>query len=185
MRILVVDDDPISQRILTSYLGKWGYECAVASDGEQAWRMLQQHDYPIVISDWLMPGLDGLELIRRIRHWDTPHGHVYTILLTAKSDKEDLVCAMDAGADDFIAKPFDRDELRVRIREGANMVHRDRQVAARANDVVARLEELRTLLHTPAADPVMLLAQADAAVAAACDAARGLAREVHPGDGAA
>jgi DNA-binding response OmpR family regulator len=103
----------------------------VAEDGEQAWALFQQGDYPIVVTDWMMPKVDGIELIRRIRaseHAD----YVYTILLTARSQKEDLVEGMEAGADDFIAKPFDRDELRVRLREGERIVGLERDLAERS-----------------------------------------------------
>jgi CheY-like chemotaxis protein len=154
MKVLVADDDPISQRILTNYLGKWGYEYVPAANGAQAWELLQHDDFPVVISDWLMPEMDGLELIRRIRAWRAPpYGQIYTILLTAKSQKEDLVAAMEAGADDFLAKPFDRDELRVRLHEGIKVVEHDRVHARQAGHIIARLELARERLERALADP--------------------------------
>ncbi len=114
MNILIADDDPISRRLLQNYLQKWGYEVTTAGDGAEAWRLFEGGSFPMVITDWMMPELDGSGLLRRIRSSPRP-GYVYAILLTAKSQKEDLVEGMDAGADDFLTKPFDRDELRVRL----------------------------------------------------------------------
>lgn len=186
LRILVVEDDPISLRILTNYLGKWGYEYTNASDGEAAWELLQREDYPIVISDWMLPGISGLELVERIRRWPSPHGQIYTILLTGKSAKEDLVSAMDAGADDFLTKPFDRDELRVRLREGARMVEWDRMVQLQAAEIVSQLECVHVLLEAGVdADPEraqQVLKESRAALAAAYHAARQLDHTLRPGD---
>ncbi|NUQ65749.1 MAG: response regulator [Pirellulales bacterium] len=128
MRILIADDSLIMRQLLRRCLEKWRYEVVAAEDGAQAWELFRHGDFPLVLTDWLMPGMDGLELIRRIRSRDVP-GYVYIILLTAKSEKEDLVVAMDAGADDFLAKPFDQDELRVRIREGERIIHLERTLA--------------------------------------------------------
>ncbi len=129
MRILVADDDGVSRKVLERYLQQWGYELSIAHDGEEAWRLFQQGDYPIVITDWMMPGVDGIELIRRIRKSEQADC-VYTILLSSRSQKEDLVEGMDAGADDFVTKPFDRDELRVRLREGERIVRLERERTA-------------------------------------------------------
>ncbi len=84
--------------------------------------LLFKHEtFPVVISDWMMPGLDGLELVRRIRHHGQ-NGYVYTILLTARSQKEDIVEGMEAGADDFVTKPFDAGELHARLRAGERIL---------------------------------------------------------------
>jgi DNA-binding response OmpR family regulator len=131
MQVLIADDDAVSRKLLERYLQKWGHEVAAAKDGKEAWMLFQQGDYPIVVTDWMMPEMDGIELIRRIRaseHAD----YVYTILLTARSQKEDLVEGMEAGADDFVTKPFDRDELRVRLREGERIVRLERDLAERS-----------------------------------------------------
>src|SRR4051794_32296557 len=98
MKILIADDDPVSGRLLQSYLQKWGYEVTAARDGAEAWRLFEDGPFPMVITDWMMPELDGPELIRRIRSARRP-GYVFTMLLTAKSQKADLVAGMDAGAD--------------------------------------------------------------------------------------
>jgi signal transduction histidine kinase len=121
MNILIADDDAVSRRLLQSYLQKWGYEVTTAIDGAEAWRLFEGGLYPMVITDWMMPELDGPALIRRIRSAHRP-GYVYAMLLTSKSQKEDLVEGMESGADDFLTKPFDRDELRVRLRAGERII---------------------------------------------------------------
>src|SRR5262249_9188052 len=104
-----------------NYLQKWGYEVTAARDGAEAWRLFEGGVFPMVITDWMMPEIDGAGLLRRIRAAQRP-GYVYAILLTAKTQKEDLVEGMEAGADDFLTKPFDRDELRVRLRAGERII---------------------------------------------------------------
>src|SRR6516225_3504058 len=103
-------------------LESWGYEVVMARDGAEAWRLFESSDFPMVISDWMMPEIDGVELVRRIRSSPRP-GYVFTILLTARSLKEDVLEGMAAGADDFVTKPFDRDELRARLRAGERIIH--------------------------------------------------------------
>lgn len=128
MRVLMVEDDPMARKVLERYLQQWGYEYQVAHDGEEAWNLFQQGEYHIVITDWMMPKLDGVGLIRNIRNSEQSD-RVYTLLLSARSQKEDLVEGMEAGADDFVAKPFDRDELRVRLREGERIVRLGRELS--------------------------------------------------------
>jgi len=115
MRVLIVDDDLTSRTILDEFLTSFGYDVATAADGAEAFELVQQSDYRVVISDWEMPELDGLELCRLIRERQLA-SYVYFILLTSRTSSEDLVEGLDAGADDFISKPFDPDELRVRLR---------------------------------------------------------------------
>lgn len=110
------------RRLLTAQLERWDYEVHEADDGEKAWELFCSEQFSLVLTDWLMPGINGLELTKRIREHDT-ESYVYVILLTAKSEKEDLVAAMDAGADDFLVKPVDPEELRVRLREGKRILH--------------------------------------------------------------
>src|SRR5262249_6871248 len=140
MNILIAEDDAVSRRLLATYLERWGHAVTAARDGAEAWTLFREGDYPIVISDWMMPEVDGLELIRRIRGASGP-GYVYAILLTAKSQTEDLVAGMEAGADDFVTKPFHRDELRVRLREGERIIALERELA----------EQNRALRETQAA----------------------------------
>lgn len=129
MKVLVADDDSVSRKLLQSYLQKWGCEVSVARDGAEAWSCFEREEFSLVITDWVMPELDGVELVRRIRSVPRP-GYVYVILLTAKGEKEDLVEAMEAGADDFLTKPFDRDELRVRLRAGERIAGLEQQLRA-------------------------------------------------------
>jgi len=115
MRILVVEDDRKTLAVLQRAMQVWGHKVSTATDGREAWEVLQEDTFDLVITDWLMPNMDGIELCRRIREAELSH-YVFVILITAKTEREDLVTAMDAGADDFIPKPFDMNELRARIR---------------------------------------------------------------------
>ena len=149
MKVLIADDDPVSRRLLQSYLQKWGYEVTVAVNGADAWRLFEQGEFPIVVSDWMMPEMVGTELIRRIRASQRPH-YVYTILLTSRSQKEDLVEGMDAGADDFVGKPFLAEELQVRLRAGERIVKLERALA----DQNRELRDARDALQKAADRPV-------------------------------
>jgi sigma-B regulation protein RsbU (phosphoserine phosphatase) len=121
VKVLIAEDEAILRRLLSSYMERWGHEVVVAENGADAWNLFQAGEFQIVISDWMMPEMDGLELIRRIRAYKRP-GYVYTILVTSRSQKEDIIEGMEAGADDFVTKPFDRDELRVRLRAGQRII---------------------------------------------------------------
>lgn len=128
MKILAAEDSPVARKILTSSLLRWGYDVTEAENGAVAWELFKKYEFPIVVTDWIMPELDGLELLRKIRA-EIRDRYVYVILLTAKIEKEDLVSAMEAGADDFLVKPFAPDELRVRIRQGERMIRLQRSLA--------------------------------------------------------
>lgn len=122
MKILVADDDAVSRRLLEVTLKKWGYDVVVADDGDKAWEVLQREDAPqLAILDWVMPGMDGPEICREVRTFGDQR-YIYLLLLTAKSEKEDLVKGMEAGADDFLTKPFDVQELRTRLRAGTRIL---------------------------------------------------------------
>jgi two-component system, NtrC family, sensor kinase len=116
------------RRILVGSLKKWQYNVVEAEHGAQAWDRFQQEHFPLVLTDWMMPEMDGLELTKRIRA-SVSAGYTYIILLTAKSEKEDLVQAMEAGADDFLIKPCNVDELRVRVREGERIIRLEQTLA--------------------------------------------------------
>jgi two-component system, cell cycle response regulator len=132
MRILIAEDDQVSRRVLEAHLGKWGYQVLAARDGDEAWQILQSADAPrLAILDWMMPGMDGTELCRRLRQ-EGQHPYTYVILLTALSGEENLCEGMDAGADDYLTKPFRANELRVRLRAGRRIVDlQDELIAAR------------------------------------------------------
>ena len=122
MKILIAEDNSTSRRILESILAKWNYEVISARDGNEAWEKLQRNNAPrLMILDWMMPGKSGVELCREIRRRNNAES-MYIILLTARDDKNDIVEGLSAGADDYIAKPFNNDELRARIDVGRRMV---------------------------------------------------------------
>jgi diguanylate cyclase (GGDEF)-like protein len=122
MKILIAEDDPVSCRILAANLKSWGHEVVITQNGNEALAALQQKDAPLLaILDWMMPGLHGPEVCRRLRsaNGGSP---IYIILLTSLSRKEDLIGGLEAGADDYLTKPFDRNELRMRVQAGARVV---------------------------------------------------------------
>ncbi len=122
MKVLIADDSIVSRHLLEATLRKWGYDVMVACDGTEALQLLGREDAPaLVILDWMMPGMTGLEVCRKIRERGS-EPYTYILLLTSKSQKEDLIEGMDAGADDYIAKPFDQNELQVRLRAGTRLV---------------------------------------------------------------
>jgi sigma-B regulation protein RsbU (phosphoserine phosphatase) len=135
VRILIADDDRVSTMMLGRTLEKWDFEVVVSHDGTAAWQIIVGADPPaLAIIDWMMPGLDGIELCRRIRA--TPLRHpLYVILLTARNSRQDLVAGLEAGADDYLTKPFDPDELRARI-----------HVGQRTLELIANIKRLSGLL---------------------------------------
>ena len=153
MQILIAEDAPVSRRLLQQCLKQWGYDVAVAHDGAEAWRLFSAGSahFPIVITDWMMPEMDGLDLIRRIRA-SSGSTYVYTILLTAKSERQDVVAGMEAGADDFLSKPFDREELRVRLRAGERVVRLEQTLAAQNRELRQRMEDVETFAYTASHD---------------------------------
>ena len=138
MKVLIAEDDRATQLRLKTDLVAWGYEPVVAPNGREAWELFKAGDFPLVISDWMMPEMDGLELVRQIRsRSDKSSGYVFVILLTAQGDTSKLVEGMDAGADDFVAKPFERDELRVRLRAGQRIVELERRLESSNAELTA------------------------------------------------
>ena len=132
-KILIAEDGPVSRRILEMNLTGWGYAVQVASDGREAWEMIQAPEAPsLVISDWMMPEMDGPTLCRKVRAAEMP-GYVYFILLTAKGGKDDVIIGLDAGADDFLTKPFNQEELKYRVRIGQRIVDLERRILELAN----------------------------------------------------
>ena len=117
MKILIVDDELVSRKKMDLLVRSLGYETVVASDGVEGWEIWKKERARMVITDWMMPGMDGLELCAKIREAEGSQ-YIYIIMVTSKEDVNDLVRGMDAGADDFITKPFIKEELAVRIRAG-------------------------------------------------------------------
>jgi diguanylate cyclase (GGDEF)-like protein len=121
--VLVVDDSAVYRRLIASHLEKWGFRVTVAASGLEGWEILKRHDSPaLVVSDWMMPEMDGLELCRRVREGRSADSYVYVILLTSREGHTDLISALEAGADDYLVKPFDEEELKARLLVGKRIV---------------------------------------------------------------
>jgi two-component system, cell cycle response regulator len=152
VRVLVAEDDPITRRLLEVHLTRWEHEVTVCTDGNEAWRVLTREDSPrLAILDWMMPGMDGVTICRKLRFLEKPQ-YIYVILLTAKTEKEDVIEGLEAGADDYIAKPFHAHELRVRVRVGSRIIRlQDDLVAAlEASQFRASHDALTSLLNRKA-----------------------------------
>jgi len=132
MKILIVEDDPISQKLLEKIVRRDGYDTVLVNNGKSAWKKIKKEKINMVITDWMMPEMDGLQLCRKIRRAILSR-YIYVILLTSKDQVEDAVAALDAGADDYIRKPFNPDELKARILAGIRIVElEDKQKKANA-----------------------------------------------------
>jgi len=138
MRILIADDSVVSRHLLEATLRKWGYEVMVACDGSEAWSIFQSENPPnLAILDWMMPGLTGPEVCKRVRTAAKDKDvYTYIVLLSSKSEREDLIEGMEAGADDYLTKPFDQTELRVRLRPGVRIIELQQEL-------ISAREELR------------------------------------------
>jgi len=130
MKILVAEDNPSTRTMIAMTLKKWGHDVIEVPDGRKAWEALCREEISFVITDWMMPEMDGPNLCRRVRKADFPR-YVYIILLTAKDAKTELVEGMEAGADDFLVKPFHKDELNVRIRAGERILDLEKKLEDR------------------------------------------------------
>jgi DNA-binding response OmpR family regulator len=149
MRILIAEDDLVPRTVLERTLQKWGHEVIVTADGTAAWEAFQNpNPPPLAILDWMMPGMDGPEVCRKVRALSRPQP-TYLILLTARNKKEDVVLGLESGADDFVTKPFDQQELRSRVRVGERIVELQRGLADRVRqleDALAQVKQLKGLL---------------------------------------
>ncbi|MGH9684970.1 MAG: GGDEF domain-containing response regulator [Candidatus Acidiferrales bacterium] len=121
-RILIAEDDRVSRRVLEVFLTKWGYEVLLAENGDQALKILEDDNAPrVAVLDWMMPGMEGVQVCRRVReHAERPY--IYILLLTARGQKEDMLAGLGSGADDYLTKPFDAQELRARLHVGERIV---------------------------------------------------------------
>ena len=152
MKVLVAEDDPVNRKLLELHLKKWGYEVILCSNGTDAWELIRSGDIPpLVILDWMMPGKDGLDLCREIRKIEQGP-YVYIILLTARNRVEDVVKGLEAGADDYIIKPFHPHELKVRVRAGNRVVQlqEDLLAALKASEFQASHDALTNLWNRAA-----------------------------------
>ncbi|MDD3269076.1 MAG: diguanylate cyclase [Syntrophomonadaceae bacterium] len=149
MKVLVADDDQISRKVVKAQLLKWGYEVVEAEDGEKAWQILNEEEsLRMVIVDWMMPGIDGLELCHKLRESGDKSYH-YIILLTSRDSKDDIIGGLNAGADDYITKPYMAQELEVRLRAGARILNLQQSLekALEAQSYQAQHDSLTGLLN--------------------------------------
>ena len=145
MRILIAEDDLTSRNILLAILKQFGHEVLAMENGREAWEALQRPDAPsLAILDWMMPKMKGPEVVRRVRGRPTDRPP-YIIILTAKGEKADIITGLEAGANDYLAKPFDPDELRARIEVGKRMVELQAALADKVKELQKALDEVRTL----------------------------------------
>jgi two-component system, cell cycle response regulator len=130
MQILIAEDDNVSRRILENMLTKWGHDVVSVVNGAEAWEKLQEKNSPrLAILDWMMPEMDGIEVCQKVREaFSADEKYYYLIMLTAKTEREDIIAGMEAGADDYITKPFDKHELRVRLRAGERIINLQSQL---------------------------------------------------------
>ena len=149
MRALIAEDNSTTRLLLESILTDWGYEVTATIDGTEAWRELQREKAPeLILLDWKMPGMDGVEVCRKLRRLPGAQG-VHVILITAHRGKEDIVAGLEAGADDYITKPFEPSELRARLLAGARIVELQKSLAERVcelEEALAKVKQLQGLL---------------------------------------
>ncbi len=134
--ILLAEDSAIYRHLIESHLKEWGFDFACARDGKEAWKLLMKRDAPrLALLDWVLPEIDGIDLCRRLRERPANEPYTYTILLTSKNRQHEMLEAMDAGVDDFLAKPFDPLELKARLLVGKRIVDLQQKLVA-ANDAL-------------------------------------------------
>ena len=151
MNALVVDDEPSVGRVVQRALEAWGHTAKIVTDGREALQLILKERFDLVVTDWEMPGIDGLDLCRRIREVRLP-GYTYVIMLSVRRGKTNLMRGLSAGADDFMAKPFDREELRVRLHTAERIIRLESKLS-QANDELRGLNE--GLLKKSRIDPLM------------------------------
>lgn len=145
MRVLIAEDDLTSRAMLAAVLKKNGHEVVETTNGLEAWEELQEPGAPVlVILDWMMPGMDGLEVVRRVRSLQTDRPP-YIIMLTTKVEKADIIGGLDAGANDYLAKPFDVGELRARIEVGRRMVEMQEALVSKIAELRQAFDQIKTL----------------------------------------
>ena len=144
MRILIVDDDPVARRILEEAMSGLGHDVLSANDGREAWAIVEREPIDVLMTDWVMPEMDGLELCRRVRaREDAPF--TYVMLLSTRSSADDVGAGIMAGANDFLRKPYERAELRARLHAAQRAVELERSLAERVRELEHALHEVATL----------------------------------------
>ena len=144
-RVLIAEDHHVSRHLLERNLQNWGFEVLAAEDGKEAAAILEGPDAPsLAILDWMMPKMDGVEVCRRVRS-NAGLPYIYLLLLTAKSQKDEIAAGLDAGADDYVIKPFDPDELRARLKVGQRVVELERTLEKKVEDLQTALNDVKKL----------------------------------------
>jgi DNA-binding response OmpR family regulator len=145
MKVLIAEDDAVSRLLLENVLRDWGYDVVATADGTEAWAVLSGSDAPrLTILDWQMPGVDGLELCRRLRQ-NQPTESIYVLLLTGKGGTDNVVHGLRSGANDYLTKPFDLDELSARLGVGRRVVELQQALSERVQELEAALAHVKTL----------------------------------------
>ena len=145
MHILIAEDDPVTGEILARTLQRWNYNTMLVVDGAQAWdRLRLATDPTLAILDWMMPGMDGPDVCRRVRQ-ELPLANMYLLLVTARESRGDMVAGLDAGADDYIIKPFDPEELRARVAVGVRVLGLQQKLGERVAELQAALSNVKKL----------------------------------------
>ena len=145
MRVVIAEDDRVTGEILARTLQRWNYQTTLVGDGADAWERLRAATDPtLAILDWMMPGMDGPDVCRRVRA-ELPLANMYLLLVTARESRGDVVAGLDAGADDYIIKPFDPDELRARVAVGARVLALQQKLAERVVELQAALSSVKQL----------------------------------------
>ena len=186
MRVLIVEDEEISRRLTADGIGGWGYDAESVADGEAAWQILREPDAPqLLVIDWLMPKMNGIELCRKLRGLDDSR-FFYIIMLTCKQDGESLLTGLTAGADDFLSKPYNPDELRARLTTGERIIGLENKLSERIKlleKTLAERNQARDLLHDSekyrnlfeyANDAILIIEPTDETVVNANDKACGM-----------
>ena len=145
MQVLIAEDDRVTGEILARTLQRWGHQTIVVGDGLQAWNHLREMTDPtLAILDWMMPEMDGPDVCRRVRA-QLPLANMYLLLVTARESRGDVVAGLDAGADDYIIKPFDPEELRARVAVGIRVLGLQQKLAERVTELQAALSNVKQL----------------------------------------
>ncbi len=142
MKILIAEDDQTSRWMLEAILRKWGYEVIAVCNGQDAWEVMQaENPPPLAIIDWIMPDMEGVEFCRKVRE-SVRIASTYIILLTGKREKNEVIIGLDAGANDYIRKPFEREELHARIRVGKRVIELQFTLAERVKELEEALSRI-------------------------------------------
>jgi phosphoserine phosphatase RsbU/P len=145
MQVLIAEDDRVTGEILARTLQRWDYETTVVGNGAQAWEHLRTVNAPtLAILDWMMPGMDGPDICRKVRT-ELPLANMYLLLVTARESRGDVIAGLDAGADDYIIKPFDPEELRARVAVGVRVLGLQQKLAERVAELQTALSSVKQL----------------------------------------